>query len=621
MLTAQLRGVIGDEPSDETVAQLLTAAENDVQRAINLHYESPPVPVFAVLPAPRVALAQPSAGKKRPLSEAPSVAQREAGKKQPFSNAPSVTAPFERAVAQNTPPQPASDAPFARRAGAADAQRPSMPLAERMRPRNLDELVGQREALNELVLKAIEADELPSLLLWGPPGCGKTSFAHVLSCRTRCAFRAISAAKANVEAVRSEIARAASALKLCHQRTILFVDEIHRFSKTQQDALLADVEKGIVTLIGATTENPSFSVNNAILSRCRLLVFAKLATDALVATLRRALDTDTAIAGVDAEDETLRALALAADGDARVALNALELAAAGASATDGGEADARKVPDDAGTPLGAASVQPLRARMIRRADVQRAMQARALYDRDGDGHYDLISAMHKSLRGGDVDASLYYIARMLSAGEEPRYVTRRLIRFAAEDVGLADERALPQAIAADQAVAAIGMPEAGVAIAQAATFLACAAKSCAVYRAWNGAMLAAQREPHHAVPLHIRNAPTRLMRDLDYSRGYVYNPANGYSRGCAQGFLPAEMAGRRFFDPRDFEDAEPPCPLPLRHRAAAAMAVEEGVAPKGVAPHGRGDGAFARQADGPVLGELATPQQPPRLDHSDCQAD
>lgn len=347
-------------------------------------------------------------------------------------------------------------------------------------------------------------------------------------------------------------------------------------------------------------------MNNAILSRCRLLVFAKVSTDALVALLSRALATDPVLAGVRADVRVLRALATAADGDARVALNALELAAVAArpgAETGEGEGDGeedgegagpvRAAADAAAAPAGRAAGAPAAdgaaapARRLRMADVARAMQQRALYDREGDGHYDLISAMHKSLRGGDADASLYYVARMLSAGEQPRYVTRRLIRFAAEDVGLADERALVQALAADQAVAAIGMPEAGVAIAQAVVFLAAAAKSCAVYRAWNAAMQAARDEPQYAVPMHIRNAPTKLMKELGYNDGYVYNPSDGYSRGCVQGYLPAEMEGRTFFDPQDCE-AEPPLVLPLRRGA------ESGV-------------ALAADVDHNGEGELATP--------------
>ena len=448
------------------------------------------------------------------------------------------------------PGQPSSDASAEKRAreantiAAGKSTSASKPLAERMRPTRIDDLCGQGEALDDVLKDALAADRLPSLILWGPPGCGKTSFASCVAGATTRLFRTLSAAKAGVADLREELSRAANAAKLRGARTILFVDEIHRWSKAQQDALLLDVEKGTITLIGATTENPSFTINNAILSRCRLVVFRKVPNEALSGVLDRALGSDPALQGCDLLPDARAALLASADGDARVALNTLELAASVASRRGGG---VLRTGD--GESSGAARWQ------VAKEAVMSAVQRRATYyDRNGEFHYDLISALHKSLRGGDADGALYYAARMLAGGEDPRYVTRRLIRFASEDVGLADPNALQQAVAADQACHAIGMPECGVVIGQCAVYLALAPKSCAVYRAFDAAMKAATEEPHCPVPMHIRNAPTKMMSSIGYGKGYVYNPANGYARGCPQGYLPPELGlGCSFFDPADVE--------------------------------------------------------------------
>ncbi|CAK9069233.1 ATPase WRNIP1 (Werner helicase-interacting protein 1) [Durusdinium trenchii] len=345
------------------------------------------------------------------------------------------------------------------------------------------------------------------MILWGPPGCGKTSFAHCLAAQsatstrstpagscpsgtsgTTC-FRQLSAARVGLAELREELKAAQQKAKK-GVKTILFVDELHRWSKAQQDALLQDSERGTITLIGATTENPSFSLNNAILSRCRLVVFAKLSSEAIGRVIDRAVALDQQLAGVHLSAEARQLLVAAADGDARVALNSLELAASlGATAP---------------APTGGATGPAIEAETVRAA-----VQRRALYDRNGDFHYDLISALHKSLRGGSADAALYYAVRMLTAGEEPRYVTRRLIRFASEDVGLADPLALSQAVAADQAVHAIGMPEAGVVIAQCVIYLALAPKSCAVYRAYEAAQKVCEEEPHAAVANRLSLPPFR----------------------------------------------------------------------------------------------------------------
>ncbi|KAL1520955.1 hypothetical protein AB1Y20_022514 [Prymnesium parvum] len=488
-LLQQFRAVVGAEAPQSELEELLHRADHSLPAAINAFFERPRP-------------TDPPAPKRRAIGGPTAAAE---ACKPPVSAAQ----PREQAAA---PPS-------------RSATRERRPLAERMRPMLIEHLVGQDAALNSVLVEALQRDALPSLLLWGPPGSGKTSFASVIAATTRQHFRAISAAKAGVAEVRDELSRAAGAARLGGKGTILFVDEIHRWSKAQQDALLMDCERGTVTLIGATTENPSFSLNKAILSRCRLLVFEKLPPAAIRAVVLRAVASDGALSGVRLADDAIDAIAAVADGDARMALGVLELAATG------GE---RHAPIDG-------------------ARVRAASQRAALYDRNGDAHYDLISAVHKALRGGSVDAALYYATRMLTAGEDPRYITRRLIRFASEDVGLADPQALPQAVAADQSVAAIGMPEAGVVIAQCIAYLALAPKSCAIYRAYNEAVRACKQRPHAPVPLHIRNAPTGMMKQLGYGEGYEYNPANGYVRGCSQGYLPSELGDVRFFDPNDCE--------------------------------------------------------------------
>ncbi|HEU5424393.1 MAG TPA: replication-associated recombination protein A [Nitrolancea sp.] len=399
------------------------------------------------------------------------------------------------------------------------------PLADRMRPRTLDELVGQERLIGPgtLLRQAIEQDRLSSLILWGPPGSGKTTLARVVAGITRAHFVQLSAVMAGVADLRREIAEARDRLGMHGERTILFIDEIHRFNKAQQDAILPQVEDGTVTLIGATTENPSFEVNSPLLSRSRVLVLKALDDDAIGQLLDRALvDTER---GLGSEKLTLApearaALVNLANGDARFALNTLELAAVGA--VDG-----------------VIGVEQIAAA----ADVRSGS-----YDRAGEAHFDTISALHKSIRGSDPDAALYWLARMLERGDDPLYVARRLVRAASEDVGLADPQALAVTLAAQQAVHFLGMPEGQLALAEAAVYLATAPKSNTLYQAYGAAVRDVQSTRNEPVPLHLRNAPTRLMRELGYGRDYRY--AHDYDEALVeQQHLPDNLVGRVYYQP------------------------------------------------------------------------
>jgi putative ATPase len=405
---------------------------------------------------------------------------------------------------------------------------PAAPLAERMRPRTLDDIVGQDALLGpgRPLREAIAQDRLRSIILWGPPGTGKTTLARVIASATRAHFIAFSAVLSGIKEIREVMTEAEAARRRFGRRTIVFIDEIHRFNKAQQDAFLPRVESGDIVLIGATTENPSFEVNSALLSRSKVHVLKPLTIDAMVTILRRAL-VDTArglgAEGVSARDEALAALARYANGDARTALNMLEMSAAAA----------------AGRPIDLGLVADL------------AQNRSLLYDKTGEEHYNLISALHKSMRNSDPDAAVYWLARMVESGEDPLYIARRLVRFASEDIGNADPQALVITMAARDAVHFLGMPEGNTALAQAAIYLATTAKSNAVYVAYSDAAEAAAREVAEPVPLHLRNAPTKLMKSLEYGKDYRY--AHNEVEGIAADMecLPPAHRGRTFYQPTD----------------------------------------------------------------------
>ncbi len=406
------------------------------------------------------------------------------------------------------------------------------PLAARMRPRAFDEYVGQEHIVGpgRVLRLSIEADRLPSIILWGPPGSGKTTLAHLIANITQSHFDPVSAVTAGVADLRKVVAQARERRGMYGRRTILFVDEIHRFNKAQQDVILPHVEEGAVTLIGATTENPSFEVVAPLLSRCRVFALRALTDDDVAAVVRRALDDEER--GIGAmravlDEDALGHLVGMANGDARVALNALEMAA---SAT---------APDASGS------------RIVTLETVEDALQQRTLqYDKAGDQHYDTISAFIKSVRGSDPDAAVYWLGRMIEAGEDPMFIARRLVILAAEDIGMADPQGLPIAVAAQQAVHFIGMPEGAIPLAEATVYLATAPKSNSAYVALNQAMEDARNTRNEPVPMHLRNAPTRLMRDMGYGQGYKYG--HDYDGGFApMDNLPESLRDRRYYRPTD----------------------------------------------------------------------
>ncbi|RMD82454.1 MAG: replication-associated recombination protein A [Candidatus Dadabacteria bacterium] len=407
-----------------------------------------------------------------------------------------------------------------------------VPLAERMRPRTLEEVVGQDAVLapDSFLGRLLRGATPRSCILWGPPGSGKTTIARLLAARSGYAFEPLSAVLSGVKEVREVIARAEKRRRYEGRGTILFVDEIHRFNKAQQDAFLPHVEAGTIVLIGATTENPSFEVTPPLLSRCRVVVLAPLDEAALGRLLDRAMaDTERGLGatGLRLQPEARAFLARRSGGDARSALSALEAAADLARAEGASE--------------------------ITLAHAEQGMQRRALrYDKSGEEHYNVISAFIKSMRGGDPDAAIYWLARMLEAGEDPLFIARRMVVFASEDVGLADPHALPLAVAVKDAVHFVGMPEARINLAHGAAYLALAPKSNAAYRAVEAAREEVRATGELEVPLHLRNAPTGLMRELGYGRGYVY-PHGREEEARGQQYLPEGLQNRRFFTPRSDE--------------------------------------------------------------------
>ncbi|MFP4668017.1 MAG: replication-associated recombination protein A [Desulfobacterales bacterium] len=408
------------------------------------------------------------------------------------------------------------------------------PLADRMRPADLDEFIGQQHAVGpgSLIRNAIENDRIFSMILWGPPGSGKTTLARIIASRTRCHFIQFSAVLTGVKDIRAVIDTAREQRKFHSRRTILFVDEIHRFNKSQQDAFLHHVESGLITLIGATTENPSFEVIPALLSRCRVITLNRLEDEEIRLLIRKALkDTERGMGrtGLQISEEAAKHIVSISDGDGRAALNAIEIAAMdlSGSRTKGDTSE------------------------ITLQHVEKALQRKAFsYDKAGEEHYNLISAFHKSLRGSDPDAALYWLARMMASGEDPFYIARRMVRFASEDIGNADPRALSVSMDAMEAYRFLGSPEGDLSLAQTAVYLATAPKSNSIYTAWGRARQTAEKSGSLPVPHHIRNAPTQLMQNLGYGKGYKY--AHDYKNAFVpQDHFPEKLKNTLFYYPTD----------------------------------------------------------------------
>ena len=403
------------------------------------------------------------------------------------------------------------------------------PLASRLRPQTLDEYAGQQHLIGpgKVLRRLIESDQITSMIFWGPPGVGKTTLARIIASRTRSQFIDFSAVTSGIKEIRT-VMKQAEAAREYGMKTIVFVDEIHRFNKAQQDAFLPFVEKGSIILIGATTENPSFEINGALLSRCKVFVLQPLSTEDITQILRRALTDPNGYGGqeIHIDDDALQAIAAFANGDARTALSTLEMAVLNGDFEDGV------------TTVNTTTLEQLISRKS------------LLYDKHGEEHYNIISALHKSMRNSDPDAAVYWLARMLEAGEDPLYVARRIVRFASEDIGMADSRALQIAVAAYQACHYLGMPECNVHLTHAVVYMSLAPKSNAMEAAYNAARDDAQQTMAEPVPLNIRNAPTRLMKDLHYGEGYQY--AHDYEGHItAMQCLPDSLKDRRYYLPSE----------------------------------------------------------------------
>ncbi|MFH1979835.1 MAG: replication-associated recombination protein A [Patescibacteria group bacterium] len=409
------------------------------------------------------------------------------------------------------------------------------PLADRMRPKKLENFLGQEEIIgeNKLLRQAIENDNLPSMIFWGPPGSGKTTLAFIIAQQTKSEFVKFSAVTAGVKDLRT-IIKKAEENKKSEKNTILFIDEIHRWNKAQQDALLPHVEHGTIILIGATTENPSFEVRGALLSRCRVFVLKQLSIEQIEIIILQALKNKQDGIGalhVEINNKTIKTLAQMSNGDARIALNVLEYSCSVSNKIS-------LAPSE--SPVGDSNEIKISSDIIKQA----FQKSHLFYDKNGDEHYNIISALHKSIRGSDSDAALYWLARMLEAGEDPLYVARRLVRFASEDIGLSNSRALEQAVAAYNACHFIGMPECNVILAQAVVYMSRCKKSNDLYVGYEKAKQDVKQHGNLPVPLHLRNAPTKLMKDLNYGKDYKYSPDCDYQEN--QEYFPEELEGKKY---------------------------------------------------------------------------